>query len=60
MATHSSISCLENSVDRTWWATVSPWVHKESDTTEHTHKSSTTQHLSLPLEGKPCEGTNWV
>ena len=28
-------SCLENLMDRgTWWATVSPWDCKESDTTE--------------------------
>ena len=28
-------SCLENSMDKgTWWATYSPWGHKESDTTE--------------------------
>ena len=34
MATHSSILCLENSMDRgAWWATV-PWGHKESDMTE--------------------------
>ena len=36
MATHSSILCLENSMDRgAWWATV-PWGHKESDMTEAT------------------------
>ena len=30
-------SCLENPVDRgAWRATVSPWGHKESDTTEAT------------------------
>ena len=30
-------SCLENPVDRgAWQATVSPWGHKESDTTEAT------------------------
>ena len=28
-------SCLGNPMDRgAWWATVSPWAHKESDTTE--------------------------
>ena len=28
-------SCLENPIDRgAWRATVSPWGHKESDTTE--------------------------
>ena len=28
-------SCLENPMDRgAWWATYSPWGHKESDTTE--------------------------
>ena len=33
MATHSSISCLENPMDRgAWWATVHGVV-KESDTT---------------------------
>ena len=27
-------SCLENSMDRgAWWATLSAWGHKESDTT---------------------------
>ena len=31
-------SCLENSVDRgAWWATYSPWCHKDSDTTERLH-----------------------
>ena len=36
-------SCLENSMDRgVWWATYSPWGHKESDATSdlahaHTH-----------------------
>ena len=31
-------SCLENSMDGgTWWATYSPWGHKESDTTEQLH-----------------------
>ena len=34
MATHSSYSCLENSMDRgAWWATVHGG-HKESGTTE--------------------------
>ena len=34
-------SCLENSMDgRTWWATYSPWGHKESDTTERLHDVS--------------------
>ena len=29
-------SCLENLMDRgAWWATYSPWDHKESDMTEH-------------------------
>ena len=28
-------SCLENPMDRgAWWATYSPWGHRESDTTE--------------------------
>ena len=28
-------SCLKNPMDRgVWWATYSPWGHKESDTTE--------------------------
>ena len=31
-------SCLENPIDRgTWQATYSPWGHRESNTTEHTH-----------------------
>ena len=36
MATHSSISCLENSMDRGVWR---PTVHgvAELDTIEHTH-----------------------
>ena len=30
--------CLENSMNRgAWRAIVSPWGHKESDTTEHSH-----------------------
>ena len=30
--------CLDNSTDRgAWRATVSPWGHKESDTTEDAH-----------------------
>ena len=30
-------SCLENLMDRgAWWATYSPWGHKELDTTEAT------------------------
>ena len=45
LATHSSTlawngtpleySCLENSMDRGAWLSYSPWVRKESDTTEH-------------------------
>ena len=36
-ATHSSIFCLENPMDRgSWWATVHGG-HKESDTTEDAH-----------------------
>ena len=40
MATHSSISCLENSTDREAWQAT---VHRvtESDAAEHTHKSLT-------------------
>ena len=31
-------SCLENSMDRgVWWATNSPWGHKELDTTDQLH-----------------------
>ena len=30
-------SCLENSMDRGTWQNYSPWSHKESDMTEHTH-----------------------
>ena len=44
MATHSSILCLENPMDRgSWWATVHGG-HKESDTTEDAH---TTPFLGL-------------
>ena len=40
MATHSSISCLKNPMDRgDWWAPVPP---KELETTEHAH-----MHCSL-------------
>ena len=40
-------SCLENLMDRgTWWATVSPWDCKESDTTE---RLSLTYFLSFFL-----------
>ena len=39
MATHSSISCLENSMDRRTWR-YSPWGLKKSDMTELTHASS--------------------
>ena len=35
MAYPLQYSYLENSMDRgAWWATVSPWGRKESDTTE--------------------------
>ena len=38
MATHSNILCLENSMDgEAWWATYSPWGHKELDMTEQLH-----------------------
>ena len=30
-------SCLENSMDRGAWQGYSPWGHKESDMTNHTH-----------------------
>ena len=29
-------SCLENSLDGGTWQAISPWGHKEWDTTEHT------------------------
>ena len=36
--------CLENPMDRgAWWATYSPWGHKESDTTEQLHFLSLSQ-----------------
>ena len=45
MATHSSISCLENSMNRgAWWASVHGG-HKELDITKHAH--STPHHLSV-------------
>ena len=32
-------SCLENYMNRgAWWATYTPWGHKVSDMSEHTHK----------------------
>ena len=35
MATHSSILAWRIPMERgAWWATYSPWGHKESDTTE--------------------------
>ena len=35
MATHTRVSCLENSMEKVpWWATVSLWGHKEFNTTE--------------------------
>ena len=30
-------SCLENPINSGAWGGYSPWGHKESDTTEHTH-----------------------
>ena len=44
-------SCPGNPMDRgAWWATVSPWSHKESDLTEqlnhhHHHKTSKLLHI---------------
>ena len=32
-------SCLENPMDKKSLAGYSPWSHKKSDATEHTHKS---------------------
>ena len=41
-------SCLENSMGRgTWWATYSPWGHKESNVTEYTHKHYGTKKYSF-------------
>ena len=37
MATHSSISCLENSINRGPWRAAVHGDHKESDTTEYAH-----------------------
>ena len=48
MATHSSISCLENHMDRgAWWVVYSPWGHKESDTAERLTLSLCLLFLSL-------------
>ena len=46
MASHSSISCMENYMDEgIWWATVQR-VAKKLDTTEHAHTQS---KLSLEI-----------
>ena len=44
MATHSSISCLENFMKRGAWRAIVHGGHKESDTTEYAH---TTPHKLL-------------
>ena len=52
MATHSSILAWRIPTDRgAWWATVSPWPHKESDTIEQlsTVQHNIHQHLPHPL-----------
>ena len=44
MASHSSNSCLERSMDRGAWQGQNPWGHKESDPTgklTHTHTTPT-------------------
>ena len=52
MATHSSYSCLENSMDRLHRGKLSPWGRKESDTTErlntHTHTFISEAFFSKP------------
>ena len=40
-------SCLENSRDRGAWSVgYSPWGHKGSDTTDHTHTTLRSSHFS--------------
>ena len=63
MATHSS-SCLENSMDKKSLAGYSPWVRKESDTTErlthtHTHTHTHMHYIEfigneIVVTGKRC------
>ena len=40
-------ACLDNPMDRGAWQAIdsSPWGHKESDPTEHTHKGMIHYHL---------------
>ena len=39
-------SCLENPMDRGAWQATSPWVHKESDTTEY--EQTLIVHIETP------------
>ena len=48
MATHYS-SCLENSMDKKSLAGYSPWVRKESDTTERLTHTHTHTHICTIL-----------
>ena len=41
--------CLENSMDRGAWRSYSPWVPRESDTTEHAHACAHTHTLTHKL-----------
>ena len=46
-------SCLENPIDRgTWQATYSPWGHRESNMTEHTHTHNKHLKTSVALSIK--------
>ena len=54
-ATHSSISCLENSMDKGYSLVgYSPWACKESDTTKYTPVWLENIHRELSVPTEPC------
>ena len=65
MATHSSISCVENSVDRSWQATVHEIA--ESDTTEavctharaHTHTHTHRRYQDSDIKQRDLYSHSW-